>query len=56
MGFPWHKVNDWSNISLGYTHIFAKEAHVSLSDANNTFSGDYESKVDIIALQAKFQF
>jgi long-chain fatty acid transport protein len=52
-----YKVNDWSNISLGYTHIFAKEAHVSLrDDSNNTFSGDYESKVDIIALQAKFQF
>ncbi|MEQ5776084.1 outer membrane protein transport protein [Thalassospira sp. NFXS8] len=52
-----YKVNNWADVSLGYTHIFAKEAHVSLRDSsNNTFSGDYESKVDIIALQAKFQF
>lgn len=52
-----YKVNDWADLSLGYTHIFAHEAHVNVRDSsNNTFSGDYDSKVDIIALQAKFQF
>ena len=52
-----YKVNDWADVSLGYTHIFAHEAHVNVRDSsNNTFSGDYDSKVDIIALQAKFQF
>ncbi|WP_073955252.1 OmpP1/FadL family transporter [Thalassospira sp. TSL5-1] len=52
-----YKVNNWADVSLGYTHIFGKEAHVNLRDASgNTFSGDYESKVDIIALQARFQF
>lgn len=52
-----YKVADWADVSLGYTHIFAHNATVNHSDPTiGTFQGDYESKVDIIALQAKFQF
>ncbi|OSQ40537.1 OmpP1/FadL family transporter [Thalassospira mesophila] len=52
-----YKAADWADISLGYTHIFAHAAKVNLSDSNvGSFTGNYESKVDIIALQAKFQF
>ncbi|OSQ43964.1 OmpP1/FadL family transporter [Thalassospira sp. MCCC 1A01428] len=52
-----YKVADWADVSLGYTHIFAHNATVDHSEDNiGSFQGQYESKVDIIALQAKFQF
>tara|TARA_E500000318_G_scaffold14742_1_gene14252 strand:- start:287 stop:1603 length:1317 start_codon:yes stop_codon:yes gene_type:complete len=53
-----YKVADWADISLGYTHIFAHSAKVDLSDNSSagSFSGTYESEVDIIALQANFKF
>lgn len=52
-----YAVADWANVSLGYTHIFAHTADVDLSDdAVGSFSGKYESQVDIIALQANFKF
>jgi long-chain fatty acid transport protein len=52
-----YKVADWADVSLGYTHIFAHAAKVNVSQTSvGSFSGNYESKVDIIALQAKFAF
>ncbi|WP_417810262.1 OmpP1/FadL family transporter [Thalassospira alkalitolerans] len=52
-----YKAADWADISLGYTHIFAHSADVNLSDSNiGSFTGKYESEVDIIALQANFKF
>jgi long-chain fatty acid transport protein len=52
-----YKVSDWAEVSLGYTHIFAHTADVNLSSTSvGSFSGKYESEVDIIALQANFKF
>ncbi|OSQ31576.1 OmpP1/FadL family transporter [Thalassospira sp. MCCC 1A03138] len=52
-----YKVADWADVSLGYTHIFAHNSTVNHTETNvGTFRGEYESEVDIIALQAKFQF
>ncbi|MCC9621068.1 OmpP1/FadL family transporter [Thalassospira sp. MA62] len=52
-----YKVADWADVSLGYTHIFAHTSNVNLSDSTiGSFSGKYESEVDIIALQANFKF
>jgi len=52
-----YKVADWASLSLGYTHVFAHEARVDVTNsALGNFAADYEAKVDIIALQAKFKF
>jgi len=52
-----YKIEEWVDVSLGYTHVFAEEARVDLSDSQlGNFAADYEAKVDIIALQAKFKF
>ncbi|MFH1806696.1 MAG: outer membrane protein transport protein [Pseudomonadota bacterium] len=53
-----YKVADWTDISLGYTHVFAKDARVDhgTGGALGRFQADYEASVDIIALQANFKF
>lgn len=52
-----YQIKEWVNVSLGYTHIFAEEARVDLSDSNlGNFAADYEAHVDILALQANFKF
>ena len=52
-----YKAAEWADVTLGYTHIFAHSADVNQSsDTQGTFSGTYESHVDIIALQANFKF
>jgi len=52
-----YKVADWASLSLGYTHVFAHEARVDVTNAAlGNFAADYEAKVDIIALQANFKF
>ncbi|MBP3125337.1 outer membrane protein transport protein [Thalassospira sp. ER-Se-21-Dark] len=52
-----YKASDWADVTLGYTHIFADEARVDHGTTNlGNFTADYEAKVDIIALQAKFKF
>jgi long-chain fatty acid transport protein len=49
-------------LDLGYTHIFVESADLNLStaDPNNRFrgnlSGDYDSAVDILALQLRYRF
>ncbi len=52
-----YKAADWADISLGYSHIFAQDADVNLSDTQlGTFKASYEAHVDIIAIQAKLKF
>ncbi|MDP2699109.1 OmpP1/FadL family transporter [Thalassospira sp.] len=52
-----YKAADWADVSLGYTHIFAHSADINLNSSTvGTYSGTYESEVDIIALQANFKF
>lgn len=52
-----YKAADWADVSLGYSHIFAKDAKVNLSNTQlGSYSASYEAHVDIIALQAKFKF
>ncbi len=52
-----YNVADWAAISFGYTHVFADTARVDLKDDNlGNFAADYDAHIDIIALQAKFQF
>ncbi|KJE34106.1 long-chain fatty acid transporter [Thalassospira sp. HJ] len=52
-----YKAAGWADVTLGYTHIFAHDARVDHGTTNlGNFAADYEAKVDIIALQAKFKF
>ena len=52
-----YKAADWADVTLGYTHIFAHEARVDHGTSSlGQFAADYEARVDILALQAKFKF
>ena len=52
-----YKAAYWADLTLGYTHIFAHEARVDHGTSSlGQFAADYEARVDIIALQAKFKF
>jgi long-chain fatty acid transport protein len=57
-----YEPTDWLSLNLGYTHIFMPDADIDLTfdDPNNaargTLQGQYESRIDIVALQARVRF
>ena len=57
-----YQLANWLDVSLSYTHIFLPDASLDLSatDPGSTFrgnlSGEYNSGIDIIALQGNLRF
>ena len=58
-----YKLNDWTEFTLSYTHIFMKDGDVELStddDPNNTFRGNldasYDQHIDIVTFSGRIVF
>ena len=58
-----YKPNDWTELTLSYTHIFMQDGNVNLStddDPNNTFRGNlkasYDQHIDIITFSGRIIF